>query len=334
MQGLNPVLEYQIHHKIAKKASHEVPLFHMVPPGSTYKRVIRCLALVSPSTCSGPCLLVAACVVLDAPAPSASSASNRAATGSMTMVRDHQAPLDELRSVPADHFLVPLEERSRETHSLAVTHGTPRLSVLNSDRGCAHDVCCSSFVWLGLPARALSVSFHLAVMYRSEAGGCCDCGDETAWKPSGYALSNKHCCPLAADAESSFRGDSLRPKQSKAKKRSWVGLTEDLTSKASASPGDSPRKKVRTRILRQGFSCSIHRCIVLYRIVSIPHLIPSLSLHILFCLPGSARGTEWMPRRTSLPRMPSLLISGHSRETHVRPDKYYVALCCTVLRFI
>lgn len=25
-----------------------------------------------------------------------------------------------------------------------------------------------------------------AVMYHSESGGCCDCGDRAAWKESGY----------------------------------------------------------------------------------------------------------------------------------------------------
>lgn len=37
---------------------------------------------------------------------------------------------------------------------------------------------------------------HNFLMYRSVAGGCCDCGDSGAWKVSGFCMNHKVChCP-------------------------------------------------------------------------------------------------------------------------------------------
>lgn len=41
-----------------------------------------------------------------------------------------------------------------------------------------------------------------AVMYHSESGGCCDCGDRAAWREFGYALS----CLLSPSLSLTIRG--------------------------------------------------------------------------------------------------------------------------------
>jgi len=57
------------------------------------------------------------------------------------------------------------------------------------------------------PSRGGPTQEHDYVLYRSEAGGCCDCGDAASWEPEG-------CCPLhkpAASSASEPPGGALLP---------------------------------------------------------------------------------------------------------------------------
>jgi hypothetical protein len=55
----------------------------------------------------------------------------------------------------------------------------------------------SYLIWLKfLSYSSLKIVCLVIVMYHSESGGCCDCGDKDAWKEEGYVpfpcLNNKH----------------------------------------------------------------------------------------------------------------------------------------------
>jgi len=137
------------------------------------------------------------------PVPSACSASSQAAIGSTTMVCACK--------LSTRHSLRLSQPPPVLTEILGIS-GNPGISgdsgvrSLRSDWHCPEDACCSTCITLRSRA-GVSVLYLCTVMYRSEAGGCCDCGDETAWKPSGYGPTHHpHNCRslLTACTHSAF----------------------------------------------------------------------------------------------------------------------------------